>query len=189
MSVHSIAFAHSGPADLLAAAETVAASARANADSLDAEATAFPAADIAALHDAGLLVAPFPTRFGGAGIASGDAATRILRPMLQTIGAASLPLGRLYEGHVNAIGLVAAYGAPEQIAMLRAEAAEGALFGVVGSLVGLGIGSVLALWAVTALAVTGGQKVSQVLPVRWITRLAALVMVVMAGFTLVEALR
>jgi alkylation response protein AidB-like acyl-CoA dehydrogenase len=130
MSVHSIAFAHSGPADLLAAAETVAASARANADSLDAEATAFPAADIAALHDAGLLVAPFPTRFGGAGIASGDAATRILRPMLQTIGAASLPLGRLYEGHVNAIGLVAAYGAPEQIAMLRAEAAEGALFGV-----------------------------------------------------------
>jgi putative Ca2+/H+ antiporter (TMEM165/GDT1 family) len=53
----------------------------------------------------------------------------------------------------------------------------------------VGIGSVLALWAVTALAITGGQKLSQTLPVRWITRLAALVMVVMAGFTLVEALR
>jgi len=51
------------------------------------------------------------------------------------------------------------------------------------------IGSVLALWGVTALAITGGQKLSQLLPVRWITRLAALVMVVMAGFTLVEALR
>jgi Ca2+/H+ antiporter, TMEM165/GDT1 family len=51
------------------------------------------------------------------------------------------------------------------------------------------IGSVLALWAVTALAITGGQKLSQFLPVRWITRLAALVMVVLAGFTLVEALR
>ena len=51
------------------------------------------------------------------------------------------------------------------------------------------IGSVLALWAVTALAITGGQKLSQILPVRWITRLAALVMVVLAGFTLVEALR
>jgi Ca2+/H+ antiporter, TMEM165/GDT1 family len=50
-------------------------------------------------------------------------------------------------------------------------------------------GSVLALWAVTALAITGGQKLSQVLPVRWITRLAALVMVVMAVFTLVGALR
>lgn len=55
--------------------------------------------------------------------------------------------------------------------------------------VAVGIGSVLALWAVTALAITGGQKLSQILPVRWITRLAALVMVVMAGFTLVEALR
>jgi Ca2+/H+ antiporter, TMEM165/GDT1 family len=55
--------------------------------------------------------------------------------------------------------------------------------------VAVGIGSVLALWAVTALAITGGRKLSQVLPVRWITRLAALVMVVMAGFTVVEALR
>jgi len=53
----------------------------------------------------------------------------------------------------------------------------------------VGIGSVLALWAVTALAITGGKKLSQILPVRWITRLAALLMVVMAGFTLVEALR
>ncbi len=55
--------------------------------------------------------------------------------------------------------------------------------------VAVGLGSVLALWAVTALAVTGGQKLSRILPVRWITRLAALVMVVMAGFTVVEALR
>lgn len=53
----------------------------------------------------------------------------------------------------------------------------------------VGIGSVLALWAVTAVALTGGRKLSQILPVRWITRLAALLMVVMAGFTLVEALR
>ena len=52
----------------------------------------------------------------------------------------------------------------------------------------VGIGSVLALWAVTALAITGGQKLSQILPVRWITRLAALVMVVMACLTLIEAL-
>jgi putative Ca2+/H+ antiporter (TMEM165/GDT1 family) len=53
----------------------------------------------------------------------------------------------------------------------------------------VGIGSVLALWAVTALAITGGQKLSQILPVRWITRLAALVMVVMACLTLIEALQ
>jgi putative Ca2+/H+ antiporter (TMEM165/GDT1 family) len=55
--------------------------------------------------------------------------------------------------------------------------------------VAVGLGSVLALWAVTALAITGGHKLSRILPVRWITRVAALIMVVMAGFTLVEALR
>jgi putative Ca2+/H+ antiporter (TMEM165/GDT1 family) len=55
--------------------------------------------------------------------------------------------------------------------------------------VAVGLGSVLALWAVTALAITGGHTLSRVLPVRWITRVAAVVMVVMAGFTLVEALR
>jgi Ca2+/H+ antiporter, TMEM165/GDT1 family len=51
------------------------------------------------------------------------------------------------------------------------------------------IGSVLALWAVVALAIVGGRGLQRVLPMRWIARLAALVMVVMAGFTLVEALR
>jgi putative Ca2+/H+ antiporter (TMEM165/GDT1 family) len=53
----------------------------------------------------------------------------------------------------------------------------------------VGIGSVLALWAVVALAIVGGRGLQRILPMRWIARLAALVMVVMAGFTLVEAMR
>jgi Ca2+/H+ antiporter, TMEM165/GDT1 family len=56
-------------------------------------------------------------------------------------------------------------------------------------LVAVGIGSALALWSVTALAILGGQGLLKILPLRWITRLAALVMVVMAGFTLAGALR
>jgi Ca2+/H+ antiporter, TMEM165/GDT1 family len=56
-------------------------------------------------------------------------------------------------------------------------------------LVAVGIGSVLALWAVTAAAILGGQGLLKILPLRWITRLAALVMVVMAGFTLAGVLR
>jgi putative Ca2+/H+ antiporter (TMEM165/GDT1 family) len=56
-------------------------------------------------------------------------------------------------------------------------------------LVAVGIGSALALWAVTALAITGGRGLLRFLPLRWIGRLAALVMVVMAGFTLAGALR
>jgi len=55
--------------------------------------------------------------------------------------------------------------------------------------VAVGIGSVLALWLVTALAITGGRGLTRILPLRWISRLAALVMVVMAGFTLAEAIR
>jgi Ca2+/H+ antiporter, TMEM165/GDT1 family len=55
--------------------------------------------------------------------------------------------------------------------------------------VAVGIGSVLALWAVVVLAIVGGRGLQRILPMRWIARLAALVMVVMAGFTLAEAMR
>jgi len=56
-------------------------------------------------------------------------------------------------------------------------------------LLAVGIGSALALWSVTALAIIGGRGLVKVLPLRWIARLAALVMVVMAGFTVAGALR
>ena len=52
----------------------------------------------------------------------------------------------------------------------------------------VGVGSVLALWSVVALAIVGGRGLQRILPLRWIARLAALAMVVMAGFTLAEAL-
>jgi len=55
--------------------------------------------------------------------------------------------------------------------------------------VAVGIGSVLALWSVVVLAIVGGRGLQRILPLKWITRLAALLMVVMAGFTLVETLR
>ncbi|MFZ0165891.1 MAG: hypothetical protein WAL12_20105 [Trebonia sp.] len=51
------------------------------------------------------------------------------------------------------------------------------------------IGSVLALRSVVALAIVGGRGLQRVMPLRWMARLAALAMVVMAGFTLAEALR
>jgi putative Ca2+/H+ antiporter (TMEM165/GDT1 family) len=51
------------------------------------------------------------------------------------------------------------------------------------------IGSVLALWGVVVVAIVGGRGLQRILPLRWITRLAAVLMVVMAGFTLVEVIR
>jgi Ca2+/H+ antiporter, TMEM165/GDT1 family len=55
--------------------------------------------------------------------------------------------------------------------------------------VAVGIGSVLGLWLVAALAVTGGRGLLRILPMRWISRLAALVMVIMAAITLAGAIR
>jgi len=55
--------------------------------------------------------------------------------------------------------------------------------------VAVGIGSVLALWSVVGLAIVGGRGLQRILPLRLIARLAALLMVVMAVLTLVEAIR
>ena len=51
------------------------------------------------------------------------------------------------------------------------------------------IGSVLGLWLVAALAITGGRGLLRIFPMRWISRLAALLMVVMAVITLAGAFR
>ena len=51
------------------------------------------------------------------------------------------------------------------------------------------VGAVLGLWAVGALAVAGGRTLLRVLPIKWITRVAAAVMVALAIFSIVEAVR
>jgi alkylation response protein AidB-like acyl-CoA dehydrogenase len=86
---------------------------------------AYPAADVAALHEAGLLTAVLPQSHGGAGL-SGVALSEVLR----SIGSGSLPLGRLFEGHVNALELVLRCGERRQIDMVAEEARAGKLFGV-----------------------------------------------------------
>jgi alkylation response protein AidB-like acyl-CoA dehydrogenase len=50
--------------------------------------------------------------------------------VLRLVGYGSLALGRLYEGHVNALQLVALYGDAAQRARLFADARDGHLFGV-----------------------------------------------------------
>ncbi len=51
----------------------------------------------------------------------------------------------------------------------------------------VGVGSVLALWTVAALAVTGGRGLLRVLPMRLIARLAAAAMTAMAVVTVISA--
>ncbi len=51
------------------------------------------------------------------------------------------------------------------------------------------VGALLALWAVSALAVYGGRRLRRVVPVRWVIRVAAAVLVVLAVLSAVEAIR
>lgn len=117
-----------GPAGVVAAARAVASLAAAHAAALDRHG-GFPAEDVAHLHDAGLLAAPLPVDLGGAGIGEPGRAG-VLLDVLAQVGRGSLPLGRLYEGHVNALGLILHYARPAVRERLAADVRAGHLFGV-----------------------------------------------------------
>ncbi|MBR7825506.1 TMEM165/GDT1 family protein [Actinospica sp. MGRD01-02] len=51
------------------------------------------------------------------------------------------------------------------------------------------IGAVLGLWAVAGLAIVGGRSLLRVVPLAVVTRIAAAIMLVLAGFSLYSAIR
>lgn len=53
----------------------------------------------------------------------------------------------------------------------------------------VGIGAVVALWAVAALAILGGQALLRFISLTWITRVAAAIMAALAVISLVSAVR
>ncbi len=101
---------------------------QARAPALD-EAAAFPAENIADLARIGALMAPLPVASGGMGAGSEPAGATLASHMLRLIGRGHLPTGRLFEGHVNAIKLIAVY-APEQMRQVAEQAAAGQLAGL-----------------------------------------------------------
>jgi alkylation response protein AidB-like acyl-CoA dehydrogenase len=113
-----------GPRDLRKGAREVADQAFARAGGYDKDG-AYPLADLTALAERGLLTATLPRELGGEGL--GPLA---LSELLREIGAGSLPLGRLFEGHVNALALVVHYGDDEQARLVAGEAHAGKLLGV-----------------------------------------------------------
>ncbi|BAQ49277.1 MULTISPECIES: acyl-CoA dehydrogenase family protein [Methylobacterium] len=114
--------------DVVAAARQVAVAALARAGEQDRD-DGFPAEDVADLARLGLLTALIPFDEGGAGLGEEPGATK-LAEVLRLVGYGSLALERIYEGHVNALQLIARYGTPAQRARLFAEARAGHLFGV-----------------------------------------------------------
>ena len=114
--------------DVVGAARAVSLSAAQRAQAEDRD-DGFPADDVADLARLGLLTAPIPSGLGGAGLGE-EPGARNLVDVLRLVGAGSLALGRLYEGHVNALQLIVRYGDLRQHARLFADVRAGHLFGV-----------------------------------------------------------
>ena len=114
---------------IVASARVVAAIASQRAPQRDDDGS-FPQEEIASLYENALLLAPFPESQGGFALGSTESSTLLLRQVLRTIGASSLSLGRLYEGHVNAVRLLIEYGNSRQLHELLDEARRARISGV-----------------------------------------------------------
>jgi alkylation response protein AidB-like acyl-CoA dehydrogenase len=89
----------------------------------------FPSESLALLQGCGLSAAPLPCAFGGAGL--NEAARRLpLLQVLKHIGRGDLVVGRLFEGHVNALQLIFEFGTPRQQREAADAACSGLWFGV-----------------------------------------------------------
>ncbi|QXQ05390.1 hypothetical protein KX816_14210 [Sphingosinicellaceae bacterium] len=108
------------------------------AEGVDA-AAAFPAYDIVDLVEAGFVLACV------------DLLDARALPVLAAIGGASLTVGRLFEGHLNAVKLVDRYGGGQAAAILEHEVAAGRISGVWNAERGGGV---------TATRVAGGYLLS-----------------------------
>ncbi len=91
---------------------------------------AFPDRGIALLREAGVLSAPLPAVTGGLGLGTQPAGALGMLRLLRLVGAANLSLGRLFEGHVNALKLLVRYGTTTQVQDAATAIRDGALFGI-----------------------------------------------------------
>jgi len=115
-------------AAVMRAAE-IAVFAAENAAVLD-QAGTFPTEEFAHLRAAGLFAAPVPRAYGGLGLGTEPGQTEPLLRLLTHLGRGNLAVGRVYEGHVNALGLIHTFGTPAQRERFAADAYAGHLFAV-----------------------------------------------------------
>lgn len=87
------------------------------------------AASLNELAASGLPLSVFPRRLGGAGLLEGAQSDQ-LASVLRLVGAGDLSIGRLFEGHVNAVALVERYGTESQLTSLAAAVQKGGLSAV-----------------------------------------------------------
>jgi len=126
MRMHAADNAEEAVAALLARMAPGVVDSQANAQRLDRNA-GFPADDVAALARAGAIGAVVPTLMGGLGIGTEAARAHATASVLSLIGRGSIALGRIYEGHLNAIRLVIRNGNEAQRRLAANDARAGQL--------------------------------------------------------------
>jgi alkylation response protein AidB-like acyl-CoA dehydrogenase len=123
-------------ADLRALARTFDRAARRTALQPSPGRREFPEAGFGLLRDLGLHAPAVRSFWGGLP----DATSRLepaeradladLLYLLRAVGRVSLPLGRLYEGHLNALQLIGLFGSPAQRASAQRDLEDGLIFAV-----------------------------------------------------------
>lgn len=117
------------PTALFDAAITIADYAAQRAAEID-RADGFPHDEFLRLADAGLLTAPLAAEFGGCGLGFQSEQSELTLKILQQMGRGNLSLGRVYEGHVNALQLVQTFARTEQVRRYAEDARRNQVFGV-----------------------------------------------------------
>ncbi len=93
--------------------------------------TGFPVETFGQIAAQGLLTGPLPREYGGLDLNGATAgSTRPLLRLLKTVGRGNLAAGRIFEGHVNALLLIALYGTGDQLSTFSSDAKTGKIFGV-----------------------------------------------------------
>lgn len=109
--------------EILQQTSKIADFAATNAALLDREGV-FPAEEFRQIAAAGLLTAPLRRSLGGLGLGFETGNTKELLQLLTKIGSGNLAVGRVYEGHVNALQLIQTFGTREQQEMYAVEASD-----------------------------------------------------------------
>ncbi len=90
----------------------------------------FPAKEFERLAETGFLTAPLHSDRGGLGLGFQSKRIGLTLQVLKQIGRGNLSLGRVYEGHVNALQLVQTFGSLPQVRKFAQDARDRKIFGV-----------------------------------------------------------
>jgi alkylation response protein AidB-like acyl-CoA dehydrogenase len=91
-----------------------------NASEIDQQG-AFPIKEFQRMAEAGLLAVPLLPQWGGLGLGIDSSLMSELLLLLRLIGWGNLAVGRIFEGHVNALQLIQTFGTTEQIEQYAAD--------------------------------------------------------------------